>query len=552
MSFALQENKAFYVPIPTERDKANQLVNKFKNALENTNSLKIGQNIKYDYIVLRNYGITVKGKFFDTMVAHYLLQPEQRHNMDYLAEVYLKYKTVHIEELIGSKGKNQLSMRQVPIEKISEYAAEDADITLKLKNVFEKELKKEGLEPLFYSIEMPLIRVLAEMEITGVRVDTEALRQSSILLTEKVLQLEQEIYQLAGTEFNVSSARQVGEVLFERLKIDEKAQKTKTGQYSTTEGILEKLRSKHPIVGKILEQRGVKKLLSTYVNALPELINPNTGKIHTSFNQTVTATGRLSSSNPNLQNIPIRDSEGREIRRAFIPDDRCLFFSADYSQIELRIMADLSEDPNMIEAFTSGKDIHAATAAQIYKIPIEEVTPDMRRKAKTANFGIIYGISVFGLSDRLNIPRSEAKELINGYFETYPHIKEYMDKSIQIAREKGYVETISGRKRMLPDINSKNSIVRGYAERNAINAPIQGSAADIIKIAMVRIFDRFEKNGLKARMILQVHDELNFSVPENEIEIVEHIVKEEMENAYQLKVPLIADSGIGKNWLEAH
>lgn len=501
---------------------------------------------------MRNYGITVKGKFFDTMVAHYLLQPEQRHNMDYLAEVYLKYKTVHIEELIGPKGKNQLSMRQVPIEKISEYAAEDADITLKLKNVFEKELKKEGLEPLFYSIEMPLIRVLAEMEITGVRVDTEALRQSSILLTEKVLQLEQEIYQLAGTEFNVSSARQVGEVLFERLKIDEKAKKTKTGQYSTTEEILEKLRSKHPIVGKILEQRGVKKLLSTYVNALPELINPKTGKIHTSFNQTVTATGRLSSSNPNLQNIPIRDSEGREIRRAFIPDDRCLFFSADYSQIELRIMADLSEDPNMIEAFTSGKDIHAATAAKIYKIPIEEVTPDMRRKAKTANFGIIYGISVFGLSDRLNIPRSEAKELINGYFETYPHIKEYMDKSIQIAREKGYVETISGRKRMLPDINSKNSIVRGYAERNAINAPIQGSAADIIKIAMVRIFDRFEKNGLKARMILQVHDELNFSVPENEIEIVEHIVKEEMENAYQLKVPLIADSGIGKNWLEAH
>ncbi|BEG62879.1 DNA polymerase I [Coprobacter fastidiosus] len=552
MSFALQENKAFYVPIPTERDKANQLVNKFKNALENTNSLKIGQNIKYDYIVLRNYGITVKGKFFDTMVAHYLLQPEQRHNMDYLAEIYLKYKTVHIEELIGPKGKNQLSMRQVPIEKISEYAAEDADITLKLKNVFEKELKKEGLEPLFYSIEMPLIRVLAEMEITGVRVDTEALRQSSILLTEKVLQLEQEIYQLAGTEFNVSSARQVGEVLFERLKIDEKAKKTKTGQYSTTEEILEKLRSKHPIVGKILEQRGVKKLLSTYVNALPELINPKTGKIHTSFNQTVTATGRLSSSNPNLQNIPIRDSEGREIRRAFIPDDRCLFFSADYSQIELRIMADLSEDPNMIEAFTSGKDIHAATAAKIYKIPIEEVTPNMRRKAKTANFGIIYGISVFGLSDRLNIPRSEAKELINGYFETYPHIKEYMDKSIQIAREKGYVETISGRKRMLPDINSKNSIVRGYAERNAINAPIQGSAADIIKIAMVRIFDRFEKNGLKARMILQVHDELNFSVPENEIEIVEHIVKEEMENAYQLKVPLIADSGIGKNWLEAH
>lgn len=552
MSFALQENEAFYVPVPTDRNKAIELVNKFKKSLENPNSLKIGQNIKYDYIVLKNYQINVKGKFFDTMVAHYLLQPEQRHNMDYLAEVYLKYKTISIEELIGPKGKNQISMRQVNIEKICEYAAEDADVTLKLKNILEKELKKEELEHLFYSIEMPLIKVLAEMEISGVKVDTEALRLSSILLTEKVQQLEQEIYQLAGTEFNVSSARQVGEVLFERLKIDEKAKKTKTGQYSTTEEILEKLRSKHPIVGKILEQRGVKKLLSTYVNALPELINPQTGKIHTSFNQTVTATGRLSSSNPNLQNIPIRDNEGREIRRAFIPDNQCLFFSADYSQIELRIMADLSEDPNMIEAFTSGRDIHAATAAKIYKIPIEEVTPDMRRKAKTANFGIIYGISVFGLSDRLNIPRAEAKELINGYFETYPHIKEYMDKSIQIAREKGYVETISGRKRMLPDINSKNSIVRGYAERNAINAPIQGSAADIIKIAMIRIFDQFEKNNLKARMILQVHDELNFSVPENEIEIVKHIVKEEMENAYRLKVPLIADTGIGKNWLEAH
>ena len=552
MSFAIQENEAFYVPIPDNHDEAVLIVNKFKKSLGNTNCLKIGQNIKYDYIVLKNYGITVKGKFFDTMVAHYLLQPEQRHNMDYLAEVYLKYKTIHIEELIGPKGKNQLSMRQVPIEKICEYAAEDADITLKLKNVLEKELKKENLEPLFYSIEMPLVRVLAEMEITGVRVDTDALHQSSVMLTEKVERLEQEIYQLAGIEFNVSSARQVGEVLFERLKIDEKAKKTKTGQYSTTEEVLEKLRSRHPIVGKILEQRGVKKLLSTYVNALPELINPKTGKIHTSFNQTVTATGRLSSSNPNLQNIPIRDNEGKEIRKAFIPDAGCLFFSADYSQIELRIMADLSEDPNMIEAFTSGKDIHASTAAKIYKIPIDKVTSDMRRKAKTANFGIIYGISVFGLSDRLNIPRSEAKELINGYFETYPHIKEYMDKSIQVAREKGYVETISGRKRMLPDINSKNSVVRGYAERNAINAPIQGSAADIIKIAMVRIFDRFEKLGLKSRMILQVHDELNFNVPENEIEIVAHIVKEEMENAYHLKVPLIADSGIGKNWLEAH
>ena len=552
LSFSLQENEAYYIPIPPNKEEAKLIVNIFKEALENTNSLKIGQNIKYDYIVLRNYGVTVKGQFFDTMIAHYLLQPEQRHNMDYLAEVYLHYKTIPIEDLIGPKGKGQLSMRDVPLEKICEYAAEDADITLKLKNILEKELHKENLENLFYTIEMPLVRVLSEMEITGVNVDTEVLSQYSLLLSNKIDILEKEIYEMAGTEFNVSSAKQVGEILFDKLKIDEKAKKTKTGQYSTTEEVLEKLRSKHPIVGKILEQRGIRKLLSTYINALPELINPITGKIHTSFNQTVTATGRLSSSNPNLQNIPIRDDEGKEIRRAFIPDKNCVFFSADYSQIELRIMADLSGDQNMIDAFCSGEDIHAITASKIYKIPISEVSKDMRRKAKTANFGIIYGISVFGLSDRLNIPRSEAKELINGYFETYPHIKEYMNKSIDIAREKGYVETISGRKRMLPDINSKNAIVRGYAERNAINAPIQGRAADIIKIAMVRIYNRFEQEGLRSKMILQVHDELNFNVYTDEIEKVCNIVKEEMENAYKLKVPLIADSGIGKNWLEAH
>ena len=552
LSFSLQENEAYYIPIPPNKEEAKLIVNIFKEALENTNSLKIGQNIKYDYIVLKNYGVTVKGQFFDTMIAHYLLQPEQRHNMDYLAEVYLHYKTIPIEDLIGPKGKGQLSMRDVPLEKICEYAAEDADITLKLKNILEKELHKENLENLFYTIEMPLVRVLSEMEITGVNVDTEVLSQYSLLLSNKIDILEKEIYEMAGTEFNVSSAKQVGEILFDKLKIDEKAKKTKTGQYSTTEEVLEKLRSKHPIVGKILEQRGIRKLLSTYINALPELINPITGKIHTSFNQTVTATGRLSSSNPNLQNIPIRDDEGKEIRRAFIPDKNCVFFSADYSQIELRIMADLSGDQNMIDAFCSGEDIHAITASKIYKIPISEVSKDMRRKAKTANFGIIYGISVFGLSDRLNIPRSEAKGLINGYFETYPHIKEYMNKSIDIAREKGYVETISGRKRMLPDINSKNAIVRGYAERNAINAPIQGSAADIIKIAMVRIYNRFEQEGLRSKMILQVHDELNFNVYTDEIEKVCNIVKEEMENAYKLKVPLIADSGIGKNWLEAH
>ena len=425
-------------------------------------------------------------------------------------------------------------------------------MTLQLKNRLEKELAKDKMEKLFYEMEMPLTRVLADMEIAGVNVDTAELKSSSDLLTRRLGELEQEIYQLAGTTFNVSSARQVGEILFERLKIDEKAKKTKTGQYSTTEEILEKLRSRHPIVGKILDQRGIRKLLSTYINALPELINPKTGKIHTSFNQTVTATGRLSSSNPNLQNIPIRDNEGREIRRAFVPDPGCLFFSADYSQIELRIMAHLSGDPHMIGAFREGSDIHAATAAKIYKVPIDEVTADMRRKAKTANFGIIYGISVFGLAERLNIPRSEAKELIDGYFESYPQIKEYMNKSIEVAREKGYVETICGRKRMLPDIHSHNSVVRGYAERNAINAPIQGSAADIIKIAMIRIARRFEEEGLKSRMILQVHDELNFNVPTDELERVQEIVRHEMENAYPLQVPLIADYGTGHNWLEAH
>lgn len=552
ISFALKEGEAYYVPVPESRSEAERVVSIFRSALENSSSLKIGQNIKYDYIVLRNYGITVKGNFFDTMVAHYLLQPEQRHNMDYLADVLLHYKTVDIESLIGTKGKKQQCMRNVPITQICEYAAEDADVTLKLKNVLEPMLKKEGLDKLFYEIEMPLVRVLAEMEITGVNVDKVALQSSSVVLSGQIEKLEKEIYELAGMEFNVSSARQVGEVLFERLKIDEKAKKTKTGQYSTTEDILEKLRSKHPIVGKILELRGIRKLLSTYINALPELINPRTGKIHTSFNQTITATGRLSSSNPNLQNIPIRDEVGKEIRRAFVPDEGSLFFSADYSQIELRIMADLSGDEHMIEAFTSDADIHAATAAKIYKLPIDEVSKDMRRKAKTANFGIIYGISVFGLAERLNIPRSESKQLIEGYFESYPHVKEYMEKSIEIARKNGYVETICGRKRMLPDINSHNSVVRGYAERNAINAPIQGSAADIIKIAMIRIFNRFEKENLKTKMILQVHDELNFNVPENELEQVRNIVREEMENAWTLKVPLIADSGVGNNWLEAH
>ena len=553
MSFAVKENEAWYVPVPAEREKAEKVIAHFSPALTSAAIEKIGQNIKFDILVLRNYNVRIQGKLFDTMIAHYLLNPELRHGMDYLAETYLKYQTIHIEELIGEKGKNQLNMRNVAIDQIAEYAAEDADVTLKLKNFFEPELKKEELEPLFYDIEMPLIYVLAELERTGVMLDTAALKQSSEILTADLQNIEKEIYELAGMEFNINSARQVGEVLFDRLKIEEKVKKTKTGNYSTSEDILEKLRSKHPIVGKLLDYRGIKKLLSTYIDALPELIDRETGKIHTSFNQTVTATGRLSSTNPNLQNIPIRDELGREIRKAFIADnDDCVFFSADYSQIELRVMAHLSGDKHMIEAFRNGEDIHASTAAKIYNVGINEITSDMRRKAKTANFGIIYGISVFGLAERLNIPRSEAKELIDGYFKTYPDIHNYMEESIRVAKEKGYVETLFKRKRYLPDINSHNAIVRGYAERNAINAPIQGSAADIIKIAMVRIFNRFEAEKLKSKMILQVHDELNFNVYKDELEEVQRIVLEEMEGAVKLQVPLIADCGVGKNWLEAH
>lgn len=552
MSFSITENQAFYVPVPDNREEALKIVNKFRPVFENENSLKVGQNIKYDMIVLENYGVQVKGALFDTMIAHYVLQPELRHGMDYLAEIYLHYQTIHIDELIGPRGKNQKSMRDLTPEEVYRYACEDADVTLKLKNVLEKELKAQGVERLFYEIEMPLVPVLVNIETNGVRIDTEALKQTSAHFSARLQEIEKAIYELAGETFNIGSPKQVGEVLFDKLKITGKAKKTKTGQYVTSEEVLESLRSKHPIIDKILEHRGLKKLLGTYIDALPQLINPRTGRIHTSFNQAVTATGRLSSSNPNLQNIPIRDEDGKEIRKAFIPDDGCEFFSADYSQIELRIMAHLSGDPNMIEAFCSGHDIHAATAAKIYKTDIKEVTSDMRRKAKTANFGIIYGISVFGLAERMNVDRKEAKELIDGYFETYPQVKEYMDRSIEVAREHGYVETIFHRKRFLPDINSRNAVVRGYAERNAINAPIQGSAADIIKVAMARIYQRFISYNLKAKMILQVHDELNFSVPAEEKELVQKIVIEEMENAYRMQVPLRADCGWGKNWLEAH
>ena len=552
MSFAITEGEAYYVPVPADRNEAQTIIEEFRAVLTDERTLKIGQNIKYDYLILQNYGMELGGPMFDTMIAHYLLQPELSHGMDYLAEVYLKYDTIKIESLIGPRGRGQKNMRDLAPSAICDYACEDADVTLRLKNILEKELMTAGADRLFYDIEMPLVRVLAYMERNGARISTDTLQETSRYFTERLQQIEHDIYDLAGFTFNIASPKQVGEVLFERMKVVEKAKKTKSGQYSTSEEVLEGLRTKHPIVEKILEHRGLKKLLSTYVDALPALINPVTGKIHTSFNQTVTATGRLSSSNPNLQNIPIRNEDGKEIRRAFIPEPGCEFFSADYSQIELRIMAHLSGDENLIEAFRSGEDIHAATAAKIYHVPIEEVTREQRSRAKTANFGIIYGISVFGLAERMNVSRGEAKELIENYFATYSGVKRYMDESIEVAREKGYIETILHRKRYLPDINSHNSVVRGYAERNAINAPIQGSAADIIKIAMIEIYRCFRAEGLRSTMMLQVHDELNFSVYPEEKERVQQIVIEAMESAYPMQVPLRADFGWGTNWLEAH
>ena len=552
LSFSVKEHEAFYVPIPAEREKAQHIVNIFKPLYEDERILKIGQNLKYDLEVLRNYGVELKGPMWDTMIAHYLIQPELRHNMDYMAEIYLHYQTVHIDELIGAKGKNQRSMRDLDPKDVYEYACEDADITLQLKNKLEPELKEHDCEKLFYEIEMPLMPVLAEMEMNGVCLDTDSLSETSKQFTQRMLDIEQKIYELAGEQFNIASPKQVGDILFGKMKIIEKPKKTKTGQYVTSEDVLQQLRNKHEIVGLILEHRGLKKLVGTYIDALPKLINPRTGHIHTSFNQTVTATGRLSSSDPNLQNIPIRGEDGKEIRKAFIPEPGCLFFSADYSQIELRVMAHLSQDPQMIEVFREGKDLHAATAANIYKKPIEEVTRDERTKSKRANFGIIYGITVFGLAERLDIPRDEAKMLIDGYFATFPEVRDYMEKSKEIARKQGYVTTLFGRRRYLPDINSANSVVRGFAERNAINAPIQGTAADIIKVAMIHIFQRFKAEGIRSKMILQVHDELNFSVLPEEKEKVEHIVLEEMQNAFHMAVPLVADSGFGVNWLEAH
>ena len=552
LSFAVKENEAFYVAIPSNRQEAEKYVNIFKPLYENPKILKIGQNIKYDLEVLRNYGVELKGALWDTMIAHYLIQPELRHNMDYMAETLLNYKTIHIDELIGPKGKNQKSMRDLPPTLVYEYACEDADVTLKLKNVLEPKLKESGVEHLFYDIEMPLVPVLAEMEMNGVCIDTDSLNETSKIFTNRMQELEQRIYELAGEQFNIASPKQVGDILFGKMKIIDKPKKTKTGQFVTNEEVLMQLKHKSEIVEDILNHRGLKKLLGTYIDALPKLINPRTGHIHTSFNQTITATGRLSSSDPNLQNIPIRGEDGKEIRKAFIPEPGCLFFSADYSQIELRVMAHLSQDENMMNVFREGKDLHAATAATIYKKDINEVSRDERTKSKRANFGIIYGITVFGLAERLDITRDEAKQLIDGFFQTFPQVHQYMEASKQKAREKGYAETVFHRRRYLPDINSHNATVRNFAERNAINAPIQGSAADIIKVAMIRIFNRFKAEGIRSKMILQVHDELNFSVYPEEKEMVERIVIEEMQNAFPLSVPLVADSGFGQNWLEAH
>lgn len=552
LSFAVEERQAFYVAIPANREEALKIVAIFKPLYEDPEILKVGQNIKYDIEVLRHYGVEVAGPMFDTMIAHYLLQPELRHNMDYMAEVYLGYRTVHIEELIGPRGRNQKNMRDLSPTDIYEYACEDADITLRLKNVLEPKLDEAGVALLFRDIEMPLVGVLADMELNGVCLDTEALHETSEVFNKRMTAIEQHIYELAGEQFNISSPRQVGDILFGKMKIVDKPKKTKTGQFVTSEEVLQQLRSKSPIIDEILNYRGLKKLLSTYVDALPKLINPRTGRIHTSFNQTVTATGRLSSSDPNLQNIPVRDDDGKEIRKCFIPEPGCLFFSADYSQIELRIMAHLSEDENMIEAFREGFDIHAATAARIWHKDIGEVTPAERKKAKQANFGIIYGITTYGLAQRMDISNGEARDLIDGYFLTFPRVEAYMEQAKETARKQGYAETLFHRRRYLPDINSHNATVRGFAERNAINAPIQGSEADIIKVAMVRIHRRFKTEGIRSKMILQVHDELNFSVFPEEKEQVERIVVEEMQGAYKLRVPLVADAGWGKNWLEAH
>ena len=553
IAFCFRAHEAWYVPVPENHEEAAAIVEDFREVLEDHNIRKIGQNIKFDLLVLAGYGIHVRGELFDTMLAHYLLQPELRHNLNFLAGVYLEYSPVPIEDLIGRKGKGQRNMRTVDPLIIKEYAGEDADITWQLKGILEKDLEKSGLHLLASELEMPLIRVLATMEEAGIALNADALGSISVQLAQEAETLEKQVYSMAGTEFNLASPRQLGEILFDRLRIMEKAKKTKTKQFSTGEEVLDKLRDRHPIISMILEYRGIKKLLSTYVDALPKLIHPRTGRIHTSFNQAVTSTGRLSSTNPNLQNIPIREEQGRKIRRAFVPRNTdYILLAADYSQIELRLMAHMSGDSGMIEAFINNEDIHAATAARIFSVSKHEVTREMRAKAKTANFGIIYGISAFGLSQRLNIPREEAKQLIDGYFRSYPGVRDYMDRCIMEARDRGYVVTIKGRKRFLPDINSRNGTVRGNAERNAINAPIQGSAADIIKMAMIRIHEQFEQTNMKTRMVLQVHDELVFDVFKPELEAVRDLVIHTMQSVVTLAVPVTVDSGTGFDWLEAH
>lgn len=552
MSFAIKENEAYYVPVSAMKNEAQKVVDRFREVLENGNIGKIGHNIKYDIMVMMRYGVEIKGEIDDTMVAHYLLQPEMRHGMDYLAEVLMKYQTIHIEQLIGGKGKGQLNMRDVPVSKVAEYAAEDADVTLKMYHILIPQLDEYGVMPLYRNVEMPLVSVLARMEMCGVLIDDFVLAQTGEQMNGELDDIEREIKKLAGDSINISSPRQVGELLFDTLHLVDKPKKTKTGQYVTDEETLEQLRNLHPVVGKILEYRGVKKLLSTYIEALPRLINPKTGRVHTSFNQTVTATGRLSSSSPNLQNIPVRGEQGREIRKAFIPTDGWRFISADYSQVELRLMAQFSQDENLLKAFRDDKDVHSATASTLFGVGIDDVTSDMRRRAKTINFGIIYGMSVFGMSERMSISRAEAKNFIDSYFANFSGVKRYMDDAIEKAKVNGYVETLLHRRRYLPDINSKNGNVRGFAERNAINAPIQGTAADIIKIAMVRIDERLRRENMRAEMILQVHDELNFNCPPDEVERLKVILREEMEGAYQLDVPLRVDIGEGDNWLEAH
>lgn len=553
LSFAYVPGEAFYIPFPSDQEKARKQLELFRGIFENENITKIGQNIKYDMLVLKNYGMEVKGKLYDTMLAHYLIEPEGKHSMDWLAQQYLSYKPVSIESLIGKKGKNQGNMRDVEVDEVVAYAAEDADITLKLKQKFDPIIKENGLEKLLHEVENPLIEVLTDMEFEGVKIDTASLAELSVLLDEESKVIEKRVYELAGVRFNLASPKQLGEVLFEKLKLDPKAKKTKTGQYATGEEILSKLANEHEIAEAILEYRQMVKLKSTYVDALPTMINPKTGRVHTTYNQFVAATGRLSSINPNLQNIPIRTARGREIRKAFVPkDENHVILSADYSQIELRIMAAFSQDASMIEAFKQGRDIHATTAAKIFKLPLEEVTSDMRRKAKTANFGIIYGISVFGLSQRLAIPRSEAKEIIDAYFAEFPAVKEYMDGAIEKARKNEYVETILGRRRYLRDINSRNMTMRSFAERNAINAPLQGSAADLIKVAMINVYRWMKKEKLKSKMILQVHDELVFDAHKDEVELLQREIPKLMCNAVKIDVPLEVETGVGKDWLQAH